>query len=156
MAISIITITYFSGIETASIYLIFLVASYFLFMTGKGVPGITTALFSLLIIVLVIVQLFTSGKVAMWSIISIGLFGSIMWSNIFTLAIKGLGKYTTQGSSLLIMAILGAAVIPPIQGALADSIGIKYSFLVVIICHSFVFIYALSQKEKFSKRKKII
>ena len=59
----------------------------------------------------------------MWTCIAAGLFNSIMWSNIFTLAIRGLGKHTSQGSSLLVMAIVGGAVIPPLQGIIADSTG---------------------------------
>ena len=65
------------------------------------------------------VTLFQAGHMAMWSLIGVGLFNSIMWSNIFTLSISGLGKYTSQGSSLLVMAILGGALIPLIQGGLA-------------------------------------
>jgi FHS family L-fucose permease-like MFS transporter len=77
----------------------------------------------------------------MWSIISIGLFNSIMWSNIFTLAITGLGKYTSQGSSLLVMAILGGALIPLLQGAFADAIGIQYSFFIPLLCYIYIVFY---------------
>jgi len=61
-----------------------------------------------------------------------------MWSNIFTLAIRDLGNYTSQGSSLLIMAILGAALIPLFQGLIADTFGLQNSFIVIIVCHLFV------------------
>jgi len=88
--------------------------------------------------ILLMIAFFTKGQVAMWSIIGIGLFASIMWSNIFTLAIRGLGKYTSQGSSLLIMAILGAALIPPLQGLVADTFGVQQSFIVILTCHIFV------------------
>jgi FHS family L-fucose permease-like MFS transporter len=71
-----------------------------------------------------------------------------MWSNIFTLAIRGLGKYTSQGSSLLIMAILGAALIPPIQGIVADTFGIQHSFIVILACHLFVAWYGLKGCKK--------
>jgi len=77
----------------------------------------------------------------MWTIIGIGLFNSIMWSNIFTLTIKDLGKYTSQASSLLVMMILGGALIPPLQGAVADAIGIHYSFFVPILSYIYLAYY---------------
>jgi len=61
-----------------------------------------------------------------------------MWSNIFTLSIAGLGKHTSQGSSLLVMAILGGAIVPVIQGAVADSIGVHNSFIVPIFCYIYI------------------
>jgi len=66
-----------------------------------------------------------------------------MWPAIFALAIAGLGKYTSQGSSLLIMAILGGALIPPIQGFLADNIGVHKSFVVPIFCYIYLTFYAI-------------
>ena len=72
----------------------------------------------------------THGSVAMWSIIAVGLFNSIMFPTIFTLAIEGLGKHTSQGSGILCMAIVGGAIIPVVQGALADAIGIHHGFVV--------------------------
>ena len=89
------------------------------------------------------VVILTSGKVAFWSVIAIGLFNSIMWSNVFTLAISGLGKYTSQASSLLVMAILGGALVPLIQGVLADKVGIQMSFALPIICYAFLGYYGL-------------
>jgi len=77
----------------------------------------------------------------MWAIISVGLFNSIMYPTIFALAIDGLGKLTSQGSGILIMAILGAAVIPLSQGALADSIGIHHSFALPAVCYLYVVFY---------------
>jgi FHS family L-fucose permease-like MFS transporter len=88
-----------------------------------------------------IAGLMTSGDVAIWAIVGIGIFNSIMWSNIFTLSIAGLGKYTSQGSSLLVMAILGGAVIPLIQGAVADAIGVHLSFIVPIACYVYIAFY---------------
>jgi MFS transporter, FHS family, L-fucose permease len=66
-----------------------------------------------------------------------------MWSNIFTLAIKDLGKYTSQGSSLLIMAIVGGAIIPPAQGLLADYVGIQLSYLIPVIPYLYLCWYGL-------------
>jgi len=64
-----------------------------------------------------------------------------MWSNIFTLAIAGLGKYTSQGSSLLVMAIIGGAILPPVQGAFADAFGVHLSFVVPIISYLYIAFY---------------
>jgi FHS family L-fucose permease-like MFS transporter len=73
----------------------------------------------------------------------VGIFNSIMWPNIFTIAIAGLGKYTGQGSSLLVMAILGGALVPLIQGILADSIGLQASFIVPIACYLYILFYGM-------------
>ena len=70
-----------------------------------------------------------------------------MWSNIFTLAIKDLGRYTSQGSSLLIMAIVGGAVIPPIQGLIADAAGIQLSYLVPAVCYIYLVFYGIRGHE---------
>lgn len=81
----------------------------------------------------------SSGYLAMWLLIGTGLFLSIMWSNIFTLAIAGLGSLTSKGSGVLVAAIVGGALIPPIQGLIADSsIGLHYSFLITIVCFAYI------------------
>ena len=90
---------------------------------------------------LVWLTVFSSGRIALWAIISVGLFNSIMFPNIFALAIEGLGKLTSQGSGILIMAILGAAVIPVAQGALADRIGIHHAFFLPALCYLYVVFY---------------
>jgi FHS family L-fucose permease-like MFS transporter len=79
----------------------------------------------------------------MWAIIGIGLFNSIMWSNIFTLAIEGLGKFKSQGSSLLVMMILGGAIVPVFQGMAADAYGVHASFFVPVICYAYIAFYGL-------------
>ena len=121
------------------------------FKIGRSLPGRTIGIFSLCIISLLIVAFFTRGQVAMWSVIGVGLFASIMWSNIFTLAIRGLGRYTSQGSSLLIMAILGAALIPPLQGLVADKFGVQQSFIVILACHFFVSWYGFKGSKLIKK-----
>ena len=87
--------------------------------------------------------MFTQGHIAMWSLVGIGLFNSIMWSNIFTLAIKGLGKHTSQASSLLVMAIVGGAVFPAIQGAVADATSIQTSFIVPVAGYLYIAFYGI-------------
>jgi FHS family L-fucose permease-like MFS transporter len=81
------------------------------------------------------------GNVAVWSIIAVGLFNSIMFPTIFTLAIAGLGPLTGEGSGLLIMAIVGGAIVPEVQGAIADSIGVHHAFVLPLICYLFIAYY---------------
>ncbi len=85
-----------------------------------------------------------SGAVAMWSVILIGLFNSVMFPNIFTLAIKELGNLTSRGSGLLVMAIVGGAVVPMIQGFLADTFGVQQSFAIGLLCYGYVLFYAVN------------
>ncbi len=89
-----------------------------------------------------IIGLLTTGKFAIYAFISGGLCCSIMWPCIFSLAITGLGKYTSQGSSFLIMMILGGAIIPPVQGILADGSGIHFSYIIPVICFGYLLFFA--------------
>jgi len=125
-------------------FTIFIVLNLIAFRLGKADAAKTLFIFSIAVIVLLIVTILSGGNIAMWTVLSIGLFNSIMWSNIFTLAIKDLGKYTAQGSSLLVMSILGGAIIPVIQGYIADIIGgYHYSFFVPIICYIYLAWYGM-------------
>jgi FHS family L-fucose permease-like MFS transporter len=124
-------------------YLIFVLLNLLAFRLGNSNPQRTLAIFAGIAMLLLVIVVFTSGKVAFWSVIAIGLFNSIMWSNVFTLAIDGLGKYTSQASSLLVMAILGGALVPVIQGALADTVGLQLSFAMPIICYIYLMYYGL-------------
>jgi FHS family L-fucose permease-like MFS transporter len=94
--------------------------------------------------VLIFIAMVTSGQVAMWAILLVGLCNSIMFPTIFSLAINGLGKHTSQGSGILCLAIVGGAILPLIQGFLADNIGLQNSFLLPIICYVFIVYYGLS------------
>jgi len=93
--------------------------------------------------VLVIASMLSSGHVAVWSILAVGFFNSIMFPTIFTLALDGLGTLTGEGSSLLIMAIVGGALIPVAQGLLADmpAIGIHHAFILPILCYIYIAFY---------------
>lgn len=123
-------------------FVIFLILNYIGFVFGKSLPGRTLAIFAFVVIGLLVTTLLTNGIVALWTIIGIGLFNSIMWSNIFTLAIKDLKEYTAQGSSLLVMMILGGALIPLVQGAVADMLnGYHYSYFVPIISYVYILYY---------------
>lgn len=122
-------------------YFAFLTLNYFAFIIGRSLAGRTLAVFALAPIVLLFVGIFGSHLWAMWAILGIGIFNSIMWSNIFTLAIKGLGNYTSQGSSILVMFIVGGAIIPPIQGAVADFAGVQLSFFVPMLSYVYLAYY---------------
>ena len=94
--------------------------------------------------VLVGTALVTHGSVAMWAVVSCGLFNSVMWPCIFPLSVKGLGRFTSQGSGILIMMVVGGAVIPEIQGLLADAFGYQKSFIVVLLCYAYLVFFAVS------------
>ena len=140
-AAAFLVIWYFNGIDHALIYGIFLVANLIAFVAGRSLPHRTLLIFALIAIALLIVALFNKGQVAMWAIIGIGLFNSIMWSNIFTLSIEGLGRFKSQGSSLLVMMILGGAIVPVFQGMAADAYGVHASFFVPVICYVYLAFY---------------
>ncbi|MEN9498010.1 MAG: hypothetical protein RL750_909, partial [Bacteroidota bacterium] len=112
------------------------------FFLSKSNPARTLLLFSLFGVVAMTVGLLSTGTVAIYAFLSGGLACSIMWPSIFSLSVAGLGKYTTQGSAFLIMMILGGAVIPPVQGKLADIIGIHQSFFVAILCFAYLALFA--------------
>lgn len=92
--------------------------------------------------VLVITTMLTFGHVAMWTIISIGLFNSIMFPSIFTLGLEGLGPLTGEGSGILVMAIVGGAIIPELQGIIADRIGIHHAFFLPAFCYLYIAYFA--------------
>ena len=92
---------------------------------------------------LVCTSMLTTGHLAMWSIIFVGFFNSIMFPSIFTLGIAKLGPLTGDGSGMLIMAIVGGAIIPVMQGALADRIGIHHAFILPVLCYAYIFYYAI-------------
>lgn len=109
----------------------------------QRIPAETVlAAFSIGAFVVMLVTVFTTGPVAMWALISVGLFHSIMFPTIFTLGIKGLGPLTEEGSGLLIMAIAGGALVV-VQGWLADRYGLQASFLLTAACELYILFYAL-------------
>src|SRR5262245_3955773 len=92
---------------------------------------------------LVLVSMLTSGHVAMWTMLGVGFFNSIMFPSIFTLGVAELGPLTGNGSGLMTMAIVGGAIVPLIQGAMADRIGIHHAFFLPVICYMYILFYAL-------------
>lgn len=116
------------------------------FFLAKDNPVTTLKIFSFLGIIGMLVGLFTHGNIALFAFLSGGLFCSIMWPCIFTLSIAGLGKYTSQGSAFLIMMILGGAIIPPVQGKLADVFSIQSSYWIAVACFGYLLFYAYRTK----------
>ncbi len=139
--VSFMAIWLIDGVNTALIYAVFLLLNLFAFVAGKSLPHRTLLVFAVVNLVLLAITLTNTGAVAVWSVIGIGLFNSIMWSNIFTLAIAGLGKFTSQGSSLLVMMILGGAVLPLIMGMVADAFGVHLSFIVPLFSYLYLAFY---------------
>ncbi len=101
---------------------------------------------------LVAVSMLTSGHVAMYSIILVGFFNSIMFPSIFTLGVAELGPLTGDGSGVMIMAIVGGAIIPLAQGWIADHIGIHHAFFLPVICYLYILFFALSGSKPNSER----
>lgn len=122
------------------------------FFLAKDNPVQTLKIFSLLGILGMLIGLFSSGNVALFAFLSGGLFCSIMWPCIFTLSIAGLGKYTSQGSAFLIMMILGGAIIPPVQGKLADVFSIQGSYWMAVACFAYLLFYAFRTKTVLDKQ----
>lgn len=116
------------------------------FYISKDKPARTLLIFSILGIIAMVIGLLTKGTVAIYAFLSGGLVCSIMWPSIFSLSIAGLGKYTSQGSAFLIMMILGGGIIPPIQGKLADIIGIHQSYIIAAVCFGYLAFFAFVVK----------
>lgn len=108
------------------------------FAIGGGCAARTLATFSICLIALLVVAATATGSVAMWAALGAGLFNSIMWSNIFTLSIDGLGDDTPQASSLLVMMIVGGAIFPLLMGLGADAFGVRLSFLIPAISYLYI------------------
>ncbi|MBC7902155.1 MAG: MFS transporter, partial [Gemmatimonadaceae bacterium] len=129
-----------------------LIIAYYL---GQDKPARTLLIFSVLGVIAMLIGIMTTGIVSTYAFLSGGLICSIMWPCIFTLSVAGLGKYTTQGSAFLIMMILGGAIIPPIQGKLADYLqasstapgyGIHQSYWVAVICFAYLAFFGFAVK----------
>jgi FHS family L-fucose permease-like MFS transporter len=122
------------------------------FFLAKDKPVATLKIFSALGVIGMLIGVFASGQLALFALLSGGLFCSIMWPCLFSLGISGLGKYTSQGSAFLIMMILGGAIIPPVQGKLADILSIQYSYLIAVVCFGYLLFYAYKVKSVLSKQ----
>jgi FHS family L-fucose permease-like MFS transporter len=139
-----------AGWKIVENYLPMLAFCWVLFQFGKAMPGRTLFIFSATIVVLLVVAVLMGGKLAMWCVVGIGLFTSIGWPNIFSLALDKMGVLKGQVSSLLVMAVVGGALLPPLQGKIADILikggnqhGLQFSFVVPMIAYAYVAFYGL-------------
>jgi FHS family L-fucose permease-like MFS transporter len=112
-------------------------------LMAKFSPRRLLALFAAINALLVLTTMLSSGGLAMYSIIAIGLFNSIMFPTIFALGIERLGPMTSKASSLLIMAIVGGAILPFVQGVFADHIGLQHAFFLPLLCYLYIVFYGL-------------
>ena len=90
------------------------------------------------------VTVLSTGSIAMWAILLVGLFNSIMFPTIFSLALSGLEKHTSQGAGILCLAIVGGAILPVLQGVLADSFSVQLAFILPLFCYVYIVFYGVS------------
>jgi MFS transporter, FHS family, L-fucose permease len=109
----------------------------------KVKTGTVLAFAAIAACLLVCISMLTTGHIAMWSIILVGLFNSVMFPSIFTLGIAELGPLTGDGSGILVMAIVGGALLPLLQGVMADRIGIHHAFILPAVCYLYILYYAV-------------
>ncbi len=114
--------------------------------------GYLLALCALFSAALTIVSMITGGHTAMWTILAVGLFNSIMFPTIFSLGVAELGPLTGSGSGVLTMAIVGGAILPVIQGAIADHVGLHHAFILPVICYLYILFYGLIGSKPNSER----
>ncbi len=114
-------------------------------------PGKTLAFNAMAAIALVLLGTFAQGDLAMWAILAVGLCNSIMFPTIFSMALHGLGKHTGQGSGILCMAIVGGALVPFAQGALADALGVQISFLLPAACYAFILYFGVRYASMYAR-----
>ena len=118
----------------------------------KVKPGYLLAACAICAAGLVTTSMLTGGHAAMWSILAVGLFNSIMFPTIFSLGVAELGPRTGSGSGLLNMAIVGGAILPVIQGAIADHIGLHHAFVIPVLCYLYILFYGLRGSKPNSER----
>ncbi len=135
--------TQLCSLSNALRYGVFLGVLLLAFFLGESSPHRMLAIFSAVIIALLTTGIVSAGETAKWAILCVGLFCSVMWSNIFSLAIEGLGPLKSQASSLLVIAILGGALLPPALGWVADYYGIQFAFIVPILAFAYIAFYGL-------------
>lgn len=111
-------------------------------------PGRVLGLFATMAIVLILISMSTTGLLSMWSILAVGLFNSIMFPTIFTLAIDGIGELKPKGSGLLCTAIVGGALIPPIYGLLTDYTGFKLALIFIALCYAYILWYGYKNSKR--------
>ena len=112
----------------------------------KARAGMVLGFAAVVATLLVLTSMFTHGHTALWAILAVGLFNSVMFPNIFTLGVANLGPLTSKGSSLLVAAIVGGALLPLLEGHVADLIGVQKAFIVPVICYLFIAAYGFAAR----------
>lgn len=143
-----------NNISNMYIYALPILAMIIINWLSSEKQALSLILFSLLGLMAMLIGIFTTGQTAMYAFISGGLACSVLWPCIFSLAISGLGKFTGQGSAFLIMMIFGGAIIPPLQGYLADlpSIGIHRSYWIAVLCFGYLAFYGKKVQQILQKQ----
>ncbi len=144
----VLALSWAAGYDVSALYwyilCVFVQIAAFFYSDDK--PAKSLMVYGILGVIATSFAVFGSGQVAIYGVLSAGLFLSIMWPCIFSLSLAGLGKYQAQGSAFLVMMILGGGIIPPIQGKLADIIGIQMSYLISVACFVFLAWFAFRVK----------
>ena len=140
------------NIEPLYWYILCVLVQIAAFFITNDKPALTLGVFGVLGVTATIIGLTSTGMFAVYAFLSAGLFCSIMWPCIFSLSLAGLGKYKTQGAAFLVMMILGGAIIPPLQGKLADVMGIQPSFFVGTVCFAYLAFFAVYVKGVLKKQ----
>lgn len=148
---------YIAGNSTENIYILLPYAGVIVvqivgFWLGQNKPAKTLMIFGFLGMLSMFIGMFTTGSLAVFAFVSGGLFASVMWPVIFSLALQGLGKFTSQGSAFLIMMILGGAFIPPLQGKIADMFNITVSYWVPFVGFGYLTLFAILVKRILKKQ----
>jgi len=107
-------------------------------------PGTLLAFNAACAIALLVITMSTHGATAMYAVLAVGLFNSIMFPTIFTLGIAHLGRHTGEGSGVLCMAIIGGAIVPLMAGYMADRSGIAASFIIPAVCYAYIVFYGMN------------
>ncbi|HOW31151.1 MAG TPA: hypothetical protein PLP88_06265, partial [Bacteroidales bacterium] len=126
------------------IFAVIAIANFLLMQLGKGKEGRTLAVFAIIAAALALITAFTTGQVALWTVVSIGMFNSVMFPSIFSLAVKNLdqGELSTA-SGIINTLIFGGAIIPLVMGKIADTAGYSWAFIVPAICYLYIFFFAV-------------
>lgn len=111
-------------------------------------PSKVLSAFAIGALLMILISMTSSGFIAMWSILAVGLFNSIMFPTIFTLAINGLNDLKPQASGILCTMIVGGAIVPPLYGLLTDHLGFKLAFVIVLMCYGYIFFYGRYTNKK--------
>ena len=109
-------------------------------------PGLALCAAAVIAAALVLTTMYTTGHVAMWSVVAVGLFNSIMFPTIFSLGLTNLGSMTSKGSSLMVQAIVGGALLPVLQGHIADKIGIQHAFIIPVLCYAYIAFFGFAAR----------